>query len=68
MKIYEVGHDEKCGGCNWEVGTVYYAADNQEIADQMYEENGSGLCSDCLISLFEEEGYEINVPEVKQTV
>jgi hypothetical protein len=62
MKIYEVGNDEKCGGCNWEAGTVYYAAESQEAADEMYGENEGGLCADCLIGLFGEEGYEINLP------
>ena len=66
MRIYEVGDDEKCGGCNWEVGTVYYAAESQEAADEMYEENGGGLCADCLIGLFEEEKYEITLPSNPQ--
>lgn len=61
MKIYEVGHDKKCG-CNWEAGTVYCVAESQEDADEMYKENERGLCADCLIALFEEEGYEINLP------
>ena len=62
MKIYAVGHNEKCGGFNWEVHTVYFAADSQEVANEMYEENDRGLCADCLIELFEEEGYEISIP------
>lgn len=62
MKIYEVGQDEKCGGCNWEVHTVYFAAESQEDADEMFEENNSGLCADCLVELFEEQEYEIALP------
>ena len=50
MKIYVVGHDEKCGGCNWEAHTVYFAADSQQDAHE----------------LFEETGYEITAPAVKQ--
>lgn len=65
MKIYEVGHDEKCGGCNWPAHTVYFAADSQEIADEMYEENERGLCAECLVELFEEEGYELAIPTHK---
>ena len=51
MKIYEVGNDEKCGGCNWEVGTVYYATESQKDADEMYEENEYGLASHWYYSL-----------------
>ena len=62
MRIYSVGHDEKCGGCNWEVHTVYFAAESQQEAEEMYKENYRGLCADCLVELFEESGCEIFMP------
>jgi len=67
MQIRRVAQDEKCGGCNWRVANLYFAAASQEQAQAMYRENERGLCADCLIELFEEEGYGILQPqEVKQ--
>jgi len=68
MRIYQVAEDEKCGGCNWRVANLYFASDSQEQADAMYRENERGLCADCLIELFQEEGYEILTPDTREEV
>ena len=64
MRIYRVvdGFFVVCGGCNGKVKAVYFAADSQEDAEEMYRENNRGLCSDCLINLFVEKGYEVIIP------
>lgn len=63
MTIYQVAEHEKCGGCNWEASKLYFASHNQEDADAMYQENERGLCGECLIELFHEEGYGILTPD-----
>ncbi|MBW2673827.1 MAG: hypothetical protein JRD89_10505 [Deltaproteobacteria bacterium] len=59
MKVFEVGYDEKCGGCNWYVGKVYLMADTEDDASAIYGENERGLCGECLADMLAEEGYEI---------
>jgi len=64
MKIFQVAEDEKCGCCNWQASRLYFAAEDQKSADELYKYNGNdrGLCASCLIDLFREEGYEIIAP------
>jgi len=41
MHIRQVADDEKCGGCNWRVANLYFAAVSPEQAQAMYKENDS---------------------------
>lgn len=60
MKIFVVGEQEKCGGCSRHADKLYFMAESQEQANDMYDQaGGRGLCAVCLISLLQDEGYEI---------
>lgn len=58
-KIFRVGQDEKCGGCNWRVSNVYLIADSEEQARELYKENNRGLCADCMVELIMEDNREV---------
>lgn len=59
MRIFVVGEDEKCGGCNWEADRVFLMAETEKQAQKLYKENDSGLCAECLVELMMEREYEI---------
>jgi hypothetical protein len=61
-KMFKVGEDEKCGGCNWEVANLYLMAENQESANKIYKENERGLCGDCIAELLMDIDYIIFPP------
>lgn len=45
-KIFQVAEGEKCGGCNWEVANLYFAADSQEDIDSLRK--AQQAIDDCL--------------------
>jgi hypothetical protein len=72
-KLFTVETDGgKCGCCNWGVTRLYLLADSQEDADELYEfyreDDGSGLCGDCMADMLVEGGYEIVSPDAKAVV
>ena len=59
MKMFQVGEDEKCGGCNWKVSKVFLMGETKEDAMEAYRENDRGLCGDCMCEMLTEEEYAI---------
>lgn len=59
MRIFAVGEDEKCGGCNWVADRVFLMAETEEQAQKLYKENDRGLCAECLVEVMMEREYEI---------
>ena len=53
-KLYVFNVDDKCGGCNWRVTTLYVVASTKEDAKKFLKEHG-GLCGDCMCEFISEE-------------
>jgi hypothetical protein len=54
MRIYQVETEQempKCGGCNWESSNLYALANSEEEAQELYETEQAGCCSQCLVEL-----------------
>ena len=47
--IFEVAEEGTCGCCNDDFTGLYFVAETQEEADEMFKENDRGLCGTCLI-------------------
>ena len=60
MKLYVVGVDEKCGGCNEEASIVYMIGRTEEDAMRAYAVHKRGLCGECIAEMLMQEEYEIN--------
>ena len=66
FKVFVVGEDEKCGGCNWRVSKTYLMAKSQEEANKEYQDSGAedgeprGLCGECFVAMLIEAGYQID--------
>jgi len=66
MRIFAIAEDNgelKCPSCLWRVSRLYVIAKDEKEARRLYEEEGAGLCADCLVDMMVEEKYEIVVPE-----
>ena len=53
----------KCPACGWRVSRLYVIAKNEEEARKLYEEEGIGMCGECLTEMIMEEKWEIVIPE-----
>jgi hypothetical protein len=54
MKIFEIETTEempKCGGCNWETGSLYALASSAEEAQELYDDDQAGCCAQCIVDL-----------------
>ena len=73
MFLFKTDEDQtgtkKCGGCNWQTTYYYGMGDTLEHAKSHYEgmndeeENGLGLCYECIIHLLMDSGYQIFQPK-----
>lgn len=61
MKLYlvENGEEIRCCGCGWRVSNLYLIADSEEEAKKLHEDEGMGLCAECICELIREKDYEL---------
>ena len=62
QEVLYTGDEQKCGGCNWEVGKVYMLGETLDDAIAAFKENNRGLCGDCIAQMLAECGYSVTAP------
>lgn len=63
MKLFRFENNGKCGCCNWATSKVYILAENEKEAkttlEEFRENEGNGLCGNCIADLLADENYTI---------
>ncbi|MFA5790597.1 MAG: hypothetical protein WC976_06025 [Caldisericia bacterium] len=67
MKIFIVGHDKKCGECNWNEDTLFALANSQQEADEMFKAQTTGFCGRCMSESLVNSDANIRIPKAKKT-
>jgi len=53
----------KCGGCNWESGTVFLIAKDAADLEKRFNEHHTGLCGECMTRMISDSGWSVDMPE-----